>query len=174
LQHAAAYQPTAPFSGWSFRGKQANAVLLSSLRARIVERRAPLSGIPLVCGEAAGAAELRFIQLDLDRNPVVGIHAELTDTMQVIRRKPVAFTLKKNETEVFDIWASTERCYCKWVIELDLVVNGTHAVKTVTDNGRPFQTTAWSGGSAYHWYGRWYSDEGPAPRNAPLKPSTER
>jgi hypothetical protein len=152
------------------QGKQSNAVLLSSLRARIVERRAPLVGTPLVCGEAAGAAEIRFIQLDLDRKPAVGVHAELTDTMRVVRRRPVAFTLKKNETEIFDIWAITSKCYCSWVIELDLVVNGTHTVKTVKNKGQPFKSTAWSGGSHYTWAEGWYGDDGLQPRNTSLKP----
>jgi hypothetical protein len=155
------------------QGKQSNAVLLSSMRARIVERRAALAGTPLVCGAAAGAADIHFIHLDLDKQPAVGVHAELTDTMQVVARKPFGFTLKKNETEVFDIWAVTEKCYCKWVIEFELVVNGRQAVKTVTNNGQPFQTTAWSGTRAYHWaVGAWYRDMAgdPQPRNKPLKP----
>jgi hypothetical protein len=155
------------------QGKESNAVLLSSMRARIVERRAPLTGIPMVCGAAAGAADIHFIYLDLDKRPALGVHADLNDSMQVVRRKPFGFTLKKNETEVFDIWAVTEDCHCKWVIELDLVVNGRRAVKTVTNKGQPFQTTAWSGPRAYHWIaGAWYKDGygEPLPRDRPLRP----
>jgi hypothetical protein len=156
------------------QGKESNAVLLSSMRARIVERRAPLVGTPLICGGAAGGADIHFIHLDLDKRPALGVHAELDDTMQVVARKPFGFTLKRNETEVFDIWAITEKCYCKWVIELELVVNGRQAVKTVTNSGRPFATTAWSGsGPAYHWsWGAWYLNMAgdPLPRNRPLKP----
>jgi hypothetical protein len=155
------------------QGKHSAAVLVSSLRARIVQRRAPLAGTPLVC-PSAGAAEVRFVQLDLDKRPAVGVYAELTENMSVVRRKPVAFTLKENETEVFDIWASTKHCYCKWIMELDLVVNGRQVVKTVTNNGEPFQTTAWSGDRAYEWdyVSSWLLDGVPQPRNVPLKPLT--
>lgn len=155
------------------QGKGSNAVLLSSMRARIVERRAPLAGIPLVCGEAAGAADIHFIYLDLDKRPALGVHADLNDSMQVVRRKSFGFTLKKNETEVFDIWAVTKDCHCKWVIELDLVVNGRKAAKTITNKGQAFQTTAWSGSRAYHWTaGAWYGDGygEPQPRDKPLRP----
>jgi hypothetical protein len=153
------------------QGKQSNAVLVSSLRARIVERLTPLVGTALGC-PSAGAAEPHFVSIDLDKRPPTGVFAELTETMRVVRRKPVAFTLKKNETEVFDIWAFTKQCYCKWVIELDLVVNGQHAVRTVTNNGQPFQTTAWKGKRWYEWdfVSSWLLDGEPQPRNAPLKP----
>jgi hypothetical protein len=153
------------------QGRQSNAVLVSSLRARIVQRRAPLAGTPLVC-PSAGGAEIRFVRLDLDKSPAAGVYAELTEDMSMVRRKPVAFTLKKNETEVFDVWASTTQCYCKWVIELDLVVNGRHAVKTVTNRGQPFQTTAWNGNRFYRWdyVSRWYLGVEPQPRNMPLRP----
>jgi hypothetical protein len=93
-----------------------------------------------------------------------------------VRRKPFGFTLKKNETEVFEIWAVTAKCYCRWVIELDLVVNGTHAAKTITNKGQPFQTTAWSCCRSYVWVGgAWYIEASgePQPRNKPLKPLPE-
>jgi hypothetical protein len=155
------------------QGKGSNAVFLSSMRARIVERRAPLNGIPLWCGIGGAGVNIRFIYLDLDKSPPVGVHGEFSDTRGMLRRKPFGFTLRKNETEVFEIWAVTKKCYCRWVIELDLVVNGTRAVKTVTNNGRPFQTTAWSCCRTYVWTGgAWYVDAGgePQPRNKPLKP----
>lgn len=155
------------------QGKASNAVFLSSMRARIVERRAPLTGIPLWCGIGGAGVNIRFIYLDLDKSPAVGVHGEFSDTRGLVRRKPFGFTLKKNETEVFEIWAVTAKCYCRWVIELDLVVNGTHAVKTIANKGQPFQTTAWSCCRSYVWMGgAWYIDAGgePQPRNKPLKP----
>jgi hypothetical protein len=54
----------------------------AKMRARIVERRAPLVGTPLIYGGAAGAADIHFIHLDLDERPALGAHAELDDTMQ--------------------------------------------------------------------------------------------
>jgi hypothetical protein len=155
------------------QGKAANAVLLSSMRARIVERRARLAGTPLWCGAGGAGVDIRFVYLDLDKSPAVGVHGEFSDTKGLVHRKPFGFTLKRNETEVFEIWATTRTCYCKWVIELDLVVNGTQAVKTITNRGRPFQTTAWSCCRSYVWMaGAWYLDAGgePQPRDKPLKP----
>jgi hypothetical protein len=39
-------------------------------------------------------------------------------------------------------------------------VNGTRATKTLSNNGRPFQTTAWSGRHFSNWMGAWYLDAG--------------
>jgi hypothetical protein len=154
------------------QGKAANAVLLTGLRARILERRRPMAGIALACGGGGAGAVIRYIRLNLDERPPIGRHGQITEEQRFITGKPLALTLKKNETEVFDIWASTERCFCRWVLELDLVVNGTRATKTLSNNGRPFQTTAWSGRQAYHWAGAWYLDAGgePQPPDKPLKP----
>lgn len=62
------------------QGKASNAVFLSSMRARILERRAPLGGIPLWCGTGGAGVDIRFIYLDLDKSPVVGIHGEFSGT----------------------------------------------------------------------------------------------
>jgi hypothetical protein len=156
------------------QGRHSNAVLISSLRARIVERRPPLAGIPVTCAFLGGGEpQIRFIRLDLDRRPAVGVHAELDDNNEIKQRKPFGFTLKKGETEIFDIWASTGHCYCKWLIELDLVVNGTRAVKTISYSGQPFQTTAMPIGPIYSWErhsNRWHLNEKDWPRNVALKP----
>jgi hypothetical protein len=61
------------------------------------------------------ASQIRCIRLNLDERPAVGRHGQITEDQDSVTGKPFAFTLKKNETEVFDIWASTERCWYPWV-----------------------------------------------------------
>jgi hypothetical protein len=154
------------------QGRDANAVLLTALRAKVLERRPPMAGIPLTCGAGGAGATIRYIRLNLDERPAVGRHGQMTDDQGFVTGKPFAFTLKRNETEIFDVWASTERCWCRWVLELELVVNGTRATKTLSNNGRPFQTTAWSGHHVYNWADAWYLDAGgePQPPDKPLQP----
>jgi hypothetical protein len=56
---------------------------------------------------------------------------------------PVSFTVSANETEVFDVSAITQQCYCKWILELDTTQGGDERILSVPGDGRPFETTAW-------------------------------
>jgi hypothetical protein len=57
----------------------------------------------------------------------------------------ISFTIAPDETEVFDITAHTESCFCRWVLELVTTQDGEEEIVTVDDQGRPFETTAWGG-----------------------------
>jgi hypothetical protein len=77
------------------------------------------------------------VSIDLDEpNPV----AQVVDKG---KEQPVAFTVSKDETEVFDISAETAECYCSWILELVTTQSGEEEITSVSRDGRPFETTAW-------------------------------
>jgi hypothetical protein len=110
-------------------------VLISGIRARVLERKPPLAGTGFEC-PTAGAAEIRAVRIDLDEPDPTGLVIEGDD------EGAVAFTVAENETEVFDITASTERCYCRWVLELVTTQGGDEELITVPEDETPFETTA--------------------------------
>jgi hypothetical protein len=153
------------------QGRESQAVLVAGMRARVVERRAPLAGTHLVC-PSAGEAQIRSIEIDLDEASPEGQYKTPSGT------RPFGFTIAKNETEVFDIQAFTKKCYCKWFLELDLIVNGSPRVQTIGNSGMPFETTAVAARQWYEWdyANTWNLTDSsgsiyePQPRDRPLSP----
>ena len=110
--------------------------LIGGIRARIIEREPPLTGTGLTCPTQAGV-QIRQVLIDLDEpNPSGRL-------LEEGKFRPVAFTVADNETEVFDITAKTEECYCTWVLELVTTQGGDEEVVVVPEDETPFETTAW-------------------------------
>lgn len=108
-------------------------VLISAMKVKILERLPPVTGTAYECTPAA-EAQFRAISVDLDTDPP-RVRYDSTGG-----HKPFGFTVSDGEIETFNVIATTEQCYCKWVIELDVVVEGKKQTLQVMDKGRPFQT----------------------------------
>jgi hypothetical protein len=155
------------------QGQEARSILLTGMRAKIVEREPPLQGTQLTC-PSAGEAEIRSIDIDLDEPSPEAQYK----TPQGI--KPFGFTLAKNETEIFDIRVTTEKCYCSWFLELELIIDGQKRVQTIGSREGPFKTTASIASLSYYWdyQNTWYLTNAdgsaqiyePQPRDQPLRP----
>ncbi len=114
----------------------ADQVSISGIRARMIQREPPLQGTGFVC-PSAGAVEIRSVAIDLDEPDPTG------RVVEGGKSEAVAFTVGENDTEIFDITAFTEKCYCKWVLELVTTQGGDEKIVTVDNDGVPFETTAW-------------------------------
>jgi hypothetical protein len=143
------------------RGNSSEEVLVERMRARVLERRDPAGGIPLKC-PSAGAKDVRTVSIDLDSRDALGHYETLAG------KKPLAFSLAKGETEIFDLRVSTQRCHCVWVLDIGILVGDEPRTLTIPDAGEPFETTAVPGRGApmYSWdySSRWtvqISDAGP-------------
>jgi len=127
---------------------------IGGIRARILERREPLSGTGFQC-PSAGQAEIRSVVIDLDERA--------TEPSGILvdggSEKNIAFTVAPGETEVFDLTVHTESRYCKWVLALETTQGGDSGTILIDDHGRPFETTAW-GGAPEPWGS--YPPESPA------------
>jgi hypothetical protein len=119
-------------------------VLISGIRARVLERKPPLAGTGFVCQPQA-EAKIRYVRIDLDDPDPTGRVIEGVPLDRQLEERPVAFTVAENETEVFDITASTDRCYCRWILELITTQGGDEEVITVPEDETPFETTALPG-----------------------------
>jgi hypothetical protein len=115
---------------------------IGGIRARVVERNPPLSGTGFLCPTQAGV-KIRTVALDLDEPNPTGQVVEYAAGEGFEKGKEVAFTVSEDETEVFDITATTEQCYCKWILELVTTQGGNQEIISVPEGGSPLETTAW-------------------------------
>jgi hypothetical protein len=97
--------------------------LISGIRARVIERNPPLSGTGFECPTQAGL-KVRTVALDLDEPNPTGQVVEYEAGEVLEKGKGVTFTVSEDETEVFDITATTEECYCEWILELVTTQDG--------------------------------------------------
>ncbi|MEE6259290.1 hypothetical protein [Plantactinospora sonchi] len=108
-------------------------VYLANLRAVVVGKAAPMSGIQAQCPYGSPVSPRR-LAIDLDRpNPVAEYQSE--------EGGPFAFSIKQGETETFLVRASTETASYEWVMDLDVVVNGESTTVRIDDQGKPFRTS---------------------------------
>jgi hypothetical protein len=85
------------------------------------------------------------VQIDLD---TAGTGRYITSAPN----SPFGFTVSKSDLEVFQITASTSRCDCRWVLQVEAIVAGQTQRFVVTDHGKPFETTAYNKASVrYEW-----------------------
>jgi hypothetical protein len=115
---------------------------IGGIRARVIERNPPLSGTGFECPTQAGL-KVRPVALDLDEPNPTGQVVEYVGAEVVEKSKGVSFTVSEDETEVFDISATTEECYCEWILELVTTQDGDQEIISLPEGGSPLETTAW-------------------------------
>jgi hypothetical protein len=119
------------------------ATYVAGVRAHILATRPPSSGIAVSCPAQAGVVE-RSVLINLDSG--VGTY------VRAGRGAPFGFTLRRGESEIFNISAATTRHALQWTLEVDAVINGMHHILTVRDNKRAFMTSAVDSSRAiYRW-----------------------
>jgi len=123
------------------QGKHDSAVLLNEMRIRVLNKTPPMRGIPATC-PAAGSAQRRAISVDLDKVPPT-VSYETNDDVS-----PFGFTLAKGETETFIVAASATQATYRWLIELDLFVDGVRKTVVIGPQGG-FATTVWQASGEY-------------------------
>jgi hypothetical protein len=76
------------------------------------------------------------------------------------------FSLKENEIEAFRVYALASRDWLVWALRLGYVVGGKRRFVTVTNDGKPFQTSADLRAVAGSWTGTHWKAS-PIPRFDP-------
>lgn len=118
-------------------------VLLYGIRVKILDKLPPVTGIPVTC-PTAGEVKYRSITIDLDAIP--------PRVKYKYGKKTFGFTLQNDDTEAFTIVATTSRQHYKWLIELDIVVEGAQrTIEIGTSSGSPFETTAKQSTESWEW-----------------------
>jgi hypothetical protein len=129
----------------TLQGGSSQPIVISSMKARVVgERRRPLVGTTFACG-GEGEIEPKTIHIDLDKSSPTAVYLTKKGP------KKFAFELLENETLVFDVEPTTLKCYCKWVIDLKVLIGGKPSTRIIQNGGRPFEITPSLGGQYYFW-----------------------
>lgn len=108
-------------------------VSLDSMSVDVESRPLP-EGIVAACPVGGASGSVHGLVVDLQARSVRFVVADET--------APARFTLRKGETEAFDIYAvgyDAPRLYT-WNLTLTVVAGGDRRTITVDDNGRPFRT----------------------------------
>ena len=114
---------------------------ITAARAVVLERRSPTPAA-LFIRESEGETQTIGWYFDLDE-PGSPAH-ELSDAANL--RGPLYFTnrtitVAPGEALTLDVIATTQTCECSWVLDLDVVVDGTPRTVRVDNKGHPFETS---------------------------------
>ncbi|MFI9234877.1 hypothetical protein [Streptomyces sp. NPDC053079] len=134
-------------------GKASGQVQISNLRVIVLGKETPSSGVLVRC-PSAGGANLRTIQIDLDRS---------LPKIQYLDKegRPFGFTVEKGEVETFLVTATAEKARYSWRLEMDITVDGERKTVRVQNNGKPFQTAPdpHAGGWTWNYKDSWMQGE---------------
>ncbi|MFJ6608765.1 helix-turn-helix domain-containing protein [Streptomyces sp. NPDC091289] len=148
----------------TLQGRDERAVVLESLRIRVVERRARAKGrVYRMSSGCGGALTPRMFDVDLDvprpiARPVAG-----NDSGVPIEAVAFPYSVSVTDPEVLLITARTVGCDCDWFAELAWSSGGRSGTVRIDDGGRPFRTSGVRGRPVHDYdtaTGRWVSVEG--------------
>lgn len=122
-------------------GLNRSPVLIQTMRARIVSRERPISGSVLTCA-TEGVLPAVEVGFNLDEASPVARALKKDGSLGSPYFESAGLTVAEGEHVILAITAFAEGCFCKWVIELDVLVDGKQETLIVDDGGRPFETTA--------------------------------
>jgi hypothetical protein len=137
------------------QGNTSVPVYIYGVRAEVLSRDSPAKGAVVNC-PTAGYVTQRPVAINLDTSGDGRYVTKAADS-------PFGFTVSQSDLEVFSIAATTTQCNCTWDLQVEAVVNGQDRQFTVTDHGRPFETSAYSQSAVeYEWNysNAWYVMQG--------------
>jgi hypothetical protein len=132
--------------------RRAGQVVVVGLRARVIERSAPVRETALITRPQGGGGPVPDVPLilDLDSAPAEAQVASASDANAVAAPADPARAffgeqstpIASGESVIFSITARTASCTCAWVVELDLLVDGRLEKRVIGGERGRFQTTA--------------------------------
>jgi hypothetical protein len=126
------------------QGNTSAPVYVYGIRAVVLSRSSPERGAVVNC-PTAGYVTQRAVAINLDTSGDGRYVTKAPDS-------PFGFTVSQSDLEVFSIAATTTQCNCTWDLQVEAVVNGQEQQFTVTDHGRPFETSAYNQSAVeYAW-----------------------
>ncbi|MFD4020941.1 transcriptional regulator [Streptomyces sindenensis] len=145
----------------TLQGRDERAVVLESLRIRVVERRSPAGGrVYRMSSGCGGSLTPRMFDVDLDASRPVARSVAGNDSGDPIEAVAFPYRVSVTDPEVFLITGRTVGCDCSWVAELAWSSGGRSGTVRIDDGGRPFRTSGIRGHSVLDYdttTGRWVS-----------------
>ncbi|MCX4448523.1 helix-turn-helix domain-containing protein [Streptomyces sp. NPDC058369] len=134
------------------QGTSPQAVVLNSLRVKVLSQRAPVQQPAFSMGEGCGSGiEPQSFDVDLDDSrptltPVAGKQGD-----EVVPAKDFPFRVSSSDVEVFDLDAHVEGHDVSWYLELEWSSGGRTGTLRVDDGGKPFRTSSIAGRPQYYY-----------------------
>ncbi|EFE79336.1 conserved hypothetical protein [Streptomyces filamentosus NRRL 15998] len=145
----------------TLQGRDDRAVVLESLRIRVVERGSPAPGrVYRMSSGCGGSLTPRMFDVDLDASRPVARSVAGNDSGEPIEAVAFPYRVSVTDPEVFLITGRTVGCDCSWVAELTWSSGGRSGTVRIDDGGRPFRTSGVRGHSVLDYdtaTGRWAS-----------------
>ncbi|MFG3410394.1 helix-turn-helix domain-containing protein [Streptomyces sp. NPDC048142] len=124
------------------QGRDERAVVLESLRIRVVERRPPAKGrVYRMSSGCGGALTPRMFAVDLDVPRPVARSVAGNDSGEPIEALAFPYSVSASDPEVLLITGRTVGCDCDWFAELKWSSGGRSGTVRIDDRGRPFRTS---------------------------------
>jgi hypothetical protein len=144
-------------------GRRARTVAIIGASAKVLKRETPWTET-VVNWDSAGAADVIGLYFNLDDpNPIARVLD--IDAMYNEDYTPEPYfrdsliELDRGELVVLEIVGHTRSCYCEWVVELELQVDGRVETLELNDQGQPFKTSAWPDGEfRASWRWTWWEE----------------
>jgi hypothetical protein len=116
------------------QGKTAQQAVIESLRTRILSRQPLPTGVVIQgCQQGKGSIITHDLHFDLDR---------LTPAFFPGEEKFQAYSVSSTDSDVFTLYAYSQRYAYKWVVEMKVVQNGhIFTIDIPAPDGQPFATT---------------------------------
>ncbi|MGW6721523.1 helix-turn-helix domain-containing protein [Streptomyces sp. NPDC054995] len=130
----------------TLQGRDERAVVLESLRIRVVERRSPAPGrVYRMSSGCGGSLTPRMFDVDLDAPRPVARSVAGNDSGEPIEAVAFPYRVSVTDPEVFLITGRTAGCDCDWFAELSWSSGGRSGTVRIDDGGRPFRTSGVGG-----------------------------
>lgn len=136
------------------QGRGPDAVVLTALHVRVVERTTPTTrgSIAYSMYEGCGAVLIpRYFSVNLDAHRPLARSVPGNDPDRPAPAINFPYRVSLREPEVLFLSARTGACTCDWYLELDWSSQGRTGSIRVDDHGRPFRTTTIKG-LPHYWY----------------------
>ncbi|WP_225827616.1 helix-turn-helix domain-containing protein [Streptomyces naphthomycinicus] len=137
----------------SVQGRSSTAVVLESLRVRVVSRGNPAAGNAYAMDQGCGG-ELtpRRFTVNLDADRPIARPEDGADSEHTIPAVHFPYRVSAEDPEVLLVDATTQTHDARWYLELDWSCQGRTGTIRIDDHGRPFHTTGITKLPRY-WYG---------------------
>ncbi|MEU9802549.1 helix-turn-helix domain-containing protein [Streptomyces sp. NPDC051000] len=141
------------------KGRTDEAVVITGIDVRVVERGAPLAWRAFSMGDGCGSGITpQTFDIDLDDARPVTRAKDGQDGGSTVPAKGFPFKVSAHDPQVFNLDVHTEGHQASWYLEVGWSSGDRRGTVRVDDAGRPFRTSALEGRPRYGWWpdrGEW-------------------
>jgi len=138
-------------------GRTQQPILLTGIKVNVLQRLPAIQGTVVNIQQSshpcptASPAPFQGDVVNLDTSPpTVSAVVPSEDTYSVTPAK-FPYVVSATDLEPFILLVTTKHCDCTWTLELDWISGSSKGASIITDNGKPFETTASAGLPSIEW-----------------------